>query len=860
MTSDPGLGNVRRPGASPVAWVVGVAAWLGTAGLEPGLRPVLARNLASRPMRAALTAAAVGLGVAVMLGVQIEIAGVNAQAGAAAELRAGQSGLDVRAGSGAGLTAQQLATLGDVAGVREVVPLYQKRVTAQASQSRAPATTVTLVGLQDGGAALRSVSLSAGHLPSASSHDQIAVDAALLPALAPPSGRLGVGGSVLLTTSTGPRSFRIVGLTDASGVSASFTHDVIFVPAPELVSSFNLGLHASLAALRLAPGTSPGAEALAVHQRLGGSVTAFDPSAETDDPLSQLSPLLILASVLSVFIGAGVCANTVSLSALERRRDIGLLRAAGASAAQVFRLLTAEALVLALAGSLAGIAGGVGLGAAMEAAFRAASGPSPVGLQVSPVTALLAALAGTLATVAASAVPAAAAARVPILDAMSPETAGRRERVHAAAVGAIPPLLALAVLADLSGAGAAPVGAVALLLAVVLSLPLLVPALARLLGRMLGVLWPETEVAAAGLRRRRNRTALTLSGLVTAIAAAMAGGILVAGCLAAGDAWVSSLFVGSTLIRSPVTQPGGVATQIGQEAAVQLTSLRFFPAVVDGDVIGMAAIDSTTYGRDGGLDVVGGSRSKAFSSLAAGPGLLAPVSLATANDWRVGTVLPVATQSGTTTFTIAGIVEHSFPAGDGRESLLIDFRQAARFFGADAAGFDDLEVLTPGREAAVAAVASRYGLSATPVSTIEAATQEALGNTIGILPAIAWVAVAIAVLAVINTLVVNARQGRRELGLLRAVGLSRGQAQRLVLAQAGLLGAVAAGLGVGVGCLLAVPMLVASGSPGFSPAFVLPGTTLIALVGGVIVAVTLAGVLPARQAAAADIVSAVRHE
>jgi ABC-type antimicrobial peptide transport system permease subunit len=55
-------------------------------------------------------------------------------------------------------------------------------------------------------------------------------------------------------------------------------------------------------------------------------------------------------------------------------------------------------------------------------------------------------------------------------------------------------------------------------------------------------------------------------------------------------------------------------------------------------------------------------------------------------------------------------------------------------------------------------------------------------------------------------------------------------------------------------------MLVASGSPGFSPAFVLPGTTLIALVGGVIVAVTLAGVLPARRAAAADIVSAVRHE
>jgi putative ABC transport system permease protein len=795
-----------------------------------------------------------------MLGVQIEIAGVDAQGSAAAQLRAGQSGLDVRAGSGVGLTAAQLTAMEGIPGVSQVVPLYQKRVTAQASGAGAPVTTVTLVGLQNGEAALRSVSLSSGHLPGASDRDQIAVDSALLPSLAPANRQLGLGGTLLLTTSTGPHAFRIVGLTDASGVSASFTHDVVFVPAPELTSSFNLGLHASLAALRLVPGTSARAVALAVHQHLGGSVTTFDPRSELDDPLSQLSPLLVLASVLSVVIGAGVCANTVSLNALERRRDIGLLRAAGASATQVFRLLTAEALVLALAGSLVGIAAGVGLGAGLEAAFGPGSIAPSVGLQVDPLVAVLAALAGIVATLAASAIPATSAARMPILDALSPETAGRRERIPAAAIGAIPPLLALAVVADLSGAGAAPVGAVALLLAVVLSLPLLAPLLARLLGRLLGVLWPETEVAAAGLGRRRNRTALTLSGLVTAIAAAMASGILVAGCLAAGDAWVSSLFVGGTLIRSPVTQRSVIATEIGREAQVQLTALRLFPAVVDGDVIGMTAIDSATYARDGGLEVVSGTRAKAFAALGAGPSLLAPVSLAAANDWQVGTMLPVATQNGTTTFTIAGIVEHSFPAGDGRESLLIDAGQATRLFGSDASGFDDLEVLTPGHDAAVAAVATRYGLSATPVSSIEAATQEALSDTVGILPAIAWVAVAIAVLAVINTLVVNVRQGRRELGLLRAVGLSRAQARRLVMAQAGLLGGAAAALGVGVGCLLALPMLAAGASPGFAPAFAVPLTTLIALLGGVIVAVLLAGVLPARRAAAGDIVGAVRYE
>ena len=335
---------------------------------------------------------------------------------------------------------------------------------------------------------------------------------------------------------------------------------------------------------------------------------------------------------------------------------------------------------------------------------------------------------------------------------------------------------------------------------------------------------------------------------------------VLAGCLAAGDSWVNQIFIGSALIRSPVTERAAVATQIGEEAGVQLTALRFFPAVVDGDVVGMAAIASRTYAADGGLEVVSGNRERAFAALGAGPGVLAPVSLAEADDWQVGTVLPVATTAGTTDVTVTGIVEHSFPAGDGRESLLVDGAEATRLFGTQASGFDDLEVLTPGREPTVAAVAGRYGLSTTPVSAISSATSQALGDTVGILPAIAWLTLAIAVLAVVNTLAVNVRQGRRELGLLRAVGLSRTQARRLLLSEAGLLGGAAAVLGVGVGCLLAVPMLQASSSPGFAPAFEVPLSTLLALLGGVIVAVTLAGLIPARRAAAADIVGAVHRE
>jgi len=822
------------------------------------IRPLFTRHLTARPGRTALTALAVCLGVAVMLGVQVDLAGVSAEAEAAAGLRAGASGLDVRATGASGLSTDQIADLAALQGVTQVVPLYQKRVIAEAAQPGAVTATVTVVGIQDGGAALRRVTLTAGRLPRASSSDEVALDSGLAQALAPTGRRLAIGGTVMLTTSTGTSGFRVVGLTSASGVSASFTQDAVFMPAAELLRAFPLGLHASLAALQLGPRANAAQVAARARGRLGSTITTFDPASDTGDPLSQVSSLLLLISVLSIVVGAGVTANTVSLAALEGRREIGLLRAAGASAGQVFRLLTSEALVIAAAGAVVGVGAGIGLGAALQAAYGTGQA-SPVPLRVDWLTALLVALGGIVAATLAAAVPALAAARQPILDALSPETAGRREPLRGWTLGAALPLVALAAVADLGGAGLVPVGAVALLLAILLCLPLVVPPLTRLLARLLRTLLPECEVAAAGLSRNRNRTALTLSGLVTAVAAASACSILVAGSSSAADQWVDHLFIGDTLVRSPVTEHPAVASQLSQLAGVEVTPLRFFPAVVDSDVIGVVALDSRAQEAGGAFQMVAGDRGDAFAALRGGANLLAPSVLADADDWQVGTELPVSTPTGTVIFRVAGILEHSFPAADGRESLVIDNREAVRVFGSDADGFDDLEVLSPGRGADVVRTASRYGLSATPVSAIRAAVESALGSTIGILPALSWITVIIAMLALITTVSVSVRSGRRELALLRVVGLSASQIRRFVLAQAGFLGVAAALVGTGVGCLLALPMLQAGASPGFAPAFALPALTVVVVAAGVVASAVAAAVLPARRAAQADIVSAVQR-
>jgi putative ABC transport system permease protein len=115
-------------------------------------------------------------------------------------------------------------------------------------------------------------------------------------------------------------------------------------------------------------------------------------------------------------------------------------------------------------------------------------------------------------------------------------------------------------------------------------------------------------------------------------------------------------------------------------------------------------------------------------------------------------------------------------------------------------------------------------------------------------------------IAVVNTLLVNIRQGSRELSMLRAVGLDRGGAQRLVLTEAVVLAASGAILGVATGCAVVVGMLRAVSSPGFTPSFAFPITAAIAVASAVIGGSIIATLVPAIRVARSNIVTAIRQD
>jgi putative ABC transport system permease protein len=354
---------------------------------------------------------------------------------------------------------------------------------------------------------------------------------------------------------------------------------------------------------------------------------------------------------------------------------------------------------------------------------------------------------------------------------------------------------------------------------------------------------------------------MTVAGLSIAVASAVGVSALSAGALNESDNWVSHLFASDVLVTSPVTQNDQVQAAIGSSSGVaQATPLRFLSETVAGASEGVAAIDPAAYASLGGLDVVSGDRTAALNALENGPSFLEPAGLAAATGWSVGLQLPVETQKGIVYFSIVGVISHSFPSGDGGESLVMADDLARTYFGATAGGFDDLLVTTRGSVTTVAATAASYGMQAVPVSVIASAARDALQHSIGLLLAVAVVSVIIAMLAVVNTLLVNVRQGTRELALLRAVGLGSRQAMRRVLIEAGLLAGAATLIGVGAGCLIAVPMLQASTTPTFAPGFVFPVETVIVLIVVVVLAAVVATIGPARRAVRTSVLSALRHE
>lgn len=845
-----------------------------------GLLGYAVRSLLARPLRSILTLVGIALGVGVLFATLATNASIEAGVDRTVRDIVGRAELRISGFRGVGLSAATLEAVASTDGVAVAAPAIEQR-TYLGPATGVGGPPVTLLGIDPAGDPLvRDWPIAAGvDLATAASSDGDAI-ALVSGSLSAAEGlRVGDTISVLGAAGASPDAgrLRIVGIVAGPGPIVDGVGRTVVVPIQRARA-----ILARSGADRVDVVVAPGVDPATVRRRLAERLTAepyvvaspADLAAGLQASTTDLRSMTALLAALALFVAAFLISNTLSMTLVERVRELGLLRAAGASRRQVGRLVLVQAGVLGIGGVGVGLAWGVGLGQIVVAWVRALTPVRLDSLTVDLSVVAAAAAVGLLVTLVAGLEPAVRAGSVSPIEALA---ARGRPAVGPARLRWL--VLVFAVVA-LVGWLLWPVGPTnpdalrallvyALLLAVTLGSPFLLGPLGRLAGLPFAVAARlEARLARVALLRDRSRTAVTAAALLVGLAMIVALGLVASDARRAAAAWIEGVVPGDFVVSS--VRPVGLDEPAVEElrslpAVARVSPMASFDVAAFGYRLDAAAVVGSDLLADGRLQVVAGpDRATALPAIDAGPAALVPRAVAERLGLRPGGSLPVSLGVGRSLdLRVVAVVERSLPGRAG-EAILVGWSTAQEAFGVE--GADAFAVrLVPGASgadrAAVEATAREYALEPSSLDTIRGAIAEALDRVFGLFDGLAVVAVVVAGLGIVNTLTMSVVERTRELGILRALGLTRRQLWRTVLVEAGILGLVGSFLGVvaGIGAgFLMVGLARGPGSGTWPPA--VPWLVVV-LAGcfGTFVAV-LAAAYPARLASRLPIVAALAHE
>lgn len=627
-----------------------------------------------------------------------------------------------------------------------------------------------------------------------------------------------------------------------------------------------LGRAGEFTTIRLAatPGTSDAALRDRVRTVLPATIEAVTGQESADEAAKQIKDalgffnvfLLVFAGV-ALFVGSFLIFNTFNILVAQRQRELALLRALGATRGQVTRSVLVEGAVVGVLASGIGLGAGIGVALGLRALISSFGGTLPSGpLVVTSRTVLAAFVVGTVVTLLASLLPARKASAVPPVAALRDAVVADGSLRRSSLVGAVLLLLGIAAVAQ-GLTGVLPLlglGALLTFLGVAALSPLLSRPASRLLGRPLARGVPG-RLGQRNAMRNPRRTASTAAALMIGLALVSAVSVLGASTKASIVKIVQGA-VGADLVVQQKGFAQGFSPSIA--AALRRTpgvaavdALRFDQARVGSQVIFVTAVPHRALGATVLL-------TRKTGELQLSPGtLLVGENEAKARKLVVGDEIPVLYSRGTTqTLRVGGTYLDNQLVGP----YLLD-ASAAQQFSRQLDGVLLIEraagVSAPALRAAVdKAVADEPTvevLNRTQFITSSTAQIDTVTTIISILLALS---VLIAVLGIVNTLALAVIERTRELGLLRAVGLSRRQMRRMVTVEAVIVAVFGALLGIVVGSLFGVAFQRALADRGIDQlSFPVGRLTAFVVVAGL--AGVLAALLPARRAARLDVLTAI---
>jgi putative ABC transport system permease protein len=587
-----------------------------------------------------------------------------------------------------------------------------------------------------------------------------------------------------------------------------------------------------------------------------------------------LKVLLLVFGGIAIVVGAFTIYNTLSITVAQRSRELALLRALGATRRQVLRSVVVEALAIGTVASAIGVAAGLGLAKLLNSVFASAGVDLPSTSTVFGARTIIVSLAvGIIVTVVAGLGPALRATRVSPVTAMREGAdipagrIGRRAPLFAAITG----VLALAVLGlGMFGPGIDAEGRLALLapgslllfIAVALISPRLVPRLASVLGR------PGQRIAGAagGLARRnamRNpgRTAATAAALMIGIALVAFSAVLGQGMRESTKGALADQVRADYVIVgqdgwSPIDPDAAkaVADVPGVDVSTGLVqdSGRAF-----GEKISVDGVDEKRIASVFGFDWDKGSDA-AYAELASG-GAIVTDKFADDNDLAVGDGFEVTAIKGDKlALSVAGISKPDKfnPLGTGEVTIA---RSAYdRSFTAERERYAFVAADGAPRPALEKALASFPDVKLQSKSEFQTDQSAWVDQILGIFYVLLGLAVIVSLFGIVNTLALSVLERTRELGMLRAIGMSRRQVRRMIRHESVVTALIGAVLGIAVGLFLAGLATTALSAEGLR--FAVPVGSLVAFTVVAAVAGVLAAMGPARRASRLDVLKALQYE
>ncbi|SEP07527.1 ABC transporter permease [Trujillonella endophytica] len=592
-----------------------------------------------------------------------------------------------------------------------------------------------------------------------------------------------------------------------------------------------------------------------VAVRTGEEQAVAETEALTGDA-DVLTLVLLVFGTVALLVAGLVIANTFAVLLAQRTRELALLRCVGATARQIRRGVLAEAALTGVAASALGVGAGIGLAAGVSALVGTDSPVPLAGVSV-PLSAVLGGLAiGTLTTLVAALAPARAATRVAPLAAMRPldpaplRSRGGMLRLVAGLLLVVPGVLLMAAGVAGGSVPAALAGGALSFLGLVLLAQRAVPPVVAAAGRLARRGGVTARLAGGNATRNPRRTAATATALLIGVTLTSAMVVGAASTRSSAQAGLAAQYPTDVEVTGN-TEDGLPASLVGRLQAVD--GVRAAVALTAGPVTGPDGYETRGLGVDPAR-AAAVLRSTDDLPLPADGTVVLP--WWTVEGWGVaaGEEVTLTGAGGTRTFTAL--------LGDTEEPLLTATDLAALAPGAVADtvwlrlddGADPAAVVD---EVTDLAGAARPTAAVTGLASERAALDEVLDVLLLVVTGLLGVAVVIALIGVGNTLALSVVERRQENGLLRALGLTRGQVRGLLAWEAALVAGVAAVLGVllgtGYGLVGVASLLGGQGEVVLS----MPWLQVAAIVVVATVAGLLASVLPARRAARTPPVAAL---